>query len=132
MLPTLVVAEVSLAVMLLIAAGLMLESLSAVLRTDSGVQTEHVVTGRLVFSGARYASPSRVAAFYDDVLTKLRSSPGVTGAAAVSALPMEGVTGIGLHAVPEDAPGDTTRATYGLDLSASPGYFATMGVLLRG
>ena len=128
----LVIAEVSLAVMLLIGAGLMLESLSALLRTDSGLRAEHVVTGRLVFSGARYNSVSRKAAFFDDVLSKLRGSPGVNAAAAVSALPMEGVSGIGLRVMPEEAPDDTTRATLGLYLMASPGYFATMGVALRG
>lgn len=128
----LVIAEVSLAVMLLVGAGLMLESLSALLRTDSGMRTEHVVTGRLVFSGARYFGASRKAAFFDDVLAKLGGTPGVNAAAAVSALPMEGVSGIGLRVMPEEAPNDTTRATNGLYLMASPGYFAAMGVRLRG
>lgn len=129
----LVVAEVSLAVMLLVGAGLMLESLSALLRTDSGMRPEHVVTGRFVFSDARYGNNnSRRAAFYDDVLSKLRAAPGVSAAAAVTALPMDGVGGIGLRVMPEEAPNDTTRATFGLYLMASPGYFATMGVQLRG
>ena len=128
----LVVAEVSLAVMLLVGAGLMLESLDALLRTDSGFRPERVVTGRLVFSETRYPNPAAKAVFFTRVLERLRATPGISSAAAVSALPMEGVGNIGLRVAPADAPEDTTRMGLGLYLMATPGYFATMGVPLRG
>jgi putative ABC transport system permease protein len=128
----LVIAEVSLAMMLLVASGLMLESLDALLRTDSGMRVEHVVTGRMVFSGARYFSAQSTAAFFDAVFARLRASPGVDNAAAVTSLPMEGVRGISIRIFPEDAPQDTTRAAPARYLMASPGYFATLGIPLRG
>jgi putative ABC transport system permease protein len=128
----LVVAEVSLALMLLVGSGLMLESLDALLRTDSGMRIEHVVTGRMVFSGARYQGTQQKSAFFDAVLARLRASPGVSASAAVTSLPMEGAGGISLRIFPDDAPQDTTRAAAALYLVASPGYFATLGVPLRG
>ena len=129
---TLVVAEVALAVMLLVGAGLMIESLDALLRTDSGLRAEHVVTGRLVFSGPRYFGVAPKTVFFNDVLDRLRHSPDITAAAAVSALPMDPTTGIALGMAPDDAPDDTTRQGFGSYLMATPGYFTTMGVRLRG
>jgi putative ABC transport system permease protein len=128
----LVVGEVSLAVMLLVGAGLMLESLNALLRTDSGLHPEHVVTGRLVFSDARYPSAGAKTAFFNRVLEGLRGTPGIAAAAAVSALPMEAAGGIALRVMPGDAPNDTTRAASGAYLMATPGYFAAIGTALRG
>jgi predicted permease len=128
----LVVAEVSLAVMLLVGAGLMMESLNALLRTDSGLRPEQVVTGRLVFSGTRYPNAAAKRVFFDRALQRLRATPGIAAAAAVSALPMEGAGGIGLRVAPDDAPTDTMRVGLGLYLMATPGYFAAMGVTLHG
>ncbi len=128
----LAVAEVALAVMLLVGAGLMIESLATLLRTDSGLRAEQVVTGRLVFSGSRYNGVAPKAAFLNDVIGRLRRSPDIKAAAAVSALPMDPAGGIALGVVPEDAQNDSTRRGLGAYLMATPGYFATMGVRLRG
>ena len=70
-------------------------------------------------------------AFLDAVVGRLRTAPGVTSAGAVSALPMEGVGGIGLAIAPDEAYDDAHR-TIGLYLMATPGYFATIGATLRG
>lgn len=128
----LAITEVSLALMLLIAAGLMLESLRGLMRTDAGLRVEHVVSARLVFGGSRYRSLSARAGFFDAVVSRLRATPGVNAAAGVSRLPMDGGTGISLRVGPADAPDDTTRQAAGAYLMATPGYFATMGIPLRG
>ncbi len=128
----LAIAEVALAVMLLVGAGLMVESLATLLRTDSGLRAEHVVTGRLVFSGSRYFGAARKSVFFNDVIARLKNSAGIDAAAAVSALPMDPARGIALRVAPDDAANDSTREGAGLYLMATPGYFATMGVRLRG
>lgn len=125
----LVVAEVSLALMLLIGAGLMIESMRNLLRENSGVRPDNLVTGRLTFPGSKYGSRGAVPEFLNGVLARLRS-PGID-AAAVSALPMEGVGGIGLRVAPAEAY-DEAHAAMGLYLIATPGYFSVMGAPLRG
>ena len=125
----LVIAEVSLALMLLIGAGLMIESMRNLLRENSGVRPENVVTGRLTFPGRKYSSRTAVPEFLNGVLARLRA-PGVD-AAAVSALPMEGVGGIGLRVAPAEAY-DEAHAAMGLFLIATPGYFNVIGARLRG
>jgi len=125
----LVIAEVSLALMLLIGAGLMIESMRNLLRENSGVQADNVVTGRLTFPGRKYASTAAESELLNRVLDKLRS-PGVD-AAAVSALPMEGVGGIGLRVAPAESY-DEAHAALGLYIIATPGYFRVMGARLRG
>ena len=127
----LVVAEVSLAVMLLVGAGLMMESLRTLLGTDAGLRADHVVTGRLVLPEAKFPNGASKTAFLSAVVARLRAAPDVTVAGAVSALPMEGVGGIGLAVAPDEAYDEAHRAL-GAYLMASPGYFATMGVHLRG
>jgi putative ABC transport system permease protein len=127
----LVVGEVSLAVMLLVGAGLMVESLRTLLATDAGVRAEHVVTGRLVLPAAKFPGQTAKAVFLNAVVARLRASPDVGAAGAVSALPMEGVGGIGLKIGAEEAY-DDAHATMALYLMATPGYFAAMGATLRG
>ena len=127
----LVIAEVSLALMLLVGAGLMVESLRTLLRTDAGMRTEHVVTGRLVLPSSKY---HRVAAseFLNSVVRRLTAAPDIAAAAAVSALPMEAAGGIALQIMPADAPDDASRTAMGAYLAATPGYFTVMGASLRG
>jgi putative ABC transport system permease protein len=125
----LVVAEVSLALMLLIGAGLMIESMRNLLRENSGVRAENVVTGRLTFPGRKYGSSGAESELLNRVLAALRA-PGVE-AAAVSALPMEGIGGIGLRVAPAESY-DEAHAALGLYLIATPGYFQVMGARLRG
>jgi putative ABC transport system permease protein len=128
----LVVAEVSLALMLLIGAGLMIESLRSLLSNDTGMNVEQVATARLVLARAKYPDAPTRAELLRRIVERLRAMPGVSGAASVSALPMEGAGGIALRVRPIDAPESSERAGFGQMLKASPGYFALLGVPLRG
>ncbi|MEO7084661.1 MAG: ABC transporter permease [Gemmatimonadaceae bacterium] len=127
----LVVAEVSIALMLLVGAGLMLQSLRTLLRVDTGMRTAHIVTGRLTLSQTKYPRQS-AATFLSDVVTRLAAMPGIESAAAVSALPMEGAGGIALRVSPEGVSDDDTRTAMGAYLMATPGFFSTMGATVRG
>ena len=124
----LVIAEVSLALTLLVGAGLMIESMRNLLRENSGVRSANVVTGRLTFPSAKYRR-HEASEFLNGVLARLRTSG--LDAAAVSALPMEGVGGIGLRVAPADAY-DEAHSAMGLYLIATPGYFRVIGARLRG
>jgi putative ABC transport system permease protein len=77
----LVIAEVSLALMLLVGAGLMVESLRTLLRTDAGMRTEHVVTGRLVLPSSKYLRVAARAEFLNGVVRRLSAAPDVAAAA---------------------------------------------------
>jgi putative ABC transport system permease protein len=124
----LVVAEVSLALMLVVGAGLMIESLRVLLATDSGIVTENVATARLVLPRVRYETPAAKAAFYDAVLERLRAMPGVQSASAVNTLPLEPGGVIGLRVAASDGPQDDAHSVSALMLMASPGYFRTLGI----
>src|SRR5262249_61395093 len=82
----LVIAEVALSLVLLIGAGLMLRSFTAMLRDDFGFKPENVLSFQLMYGGDR----SNVRSFYDRLLKRLETLPGVTAIGASDALPMGG------------------------------------------
>jgi putative ABC transport system permease protein len=127
---TLVVAEVGLAVMLLIGSGLLIRSFSALQNEDPGFRTED----RLVFTTplprARYGTVEGVVAYGDDALARLAAVPGVESVALASLVPIMGsdeIWGIWLEGRPYSGPQDDISALF---YRASPGYFSTMGIPL--
>jgi len=87
----LVVAQVALAVVLLSAAGLMLNTIARLSRVNPGFAADHVLTFRVALPGQRYATaPARVG-FVSDVLDRLRAVPGVRDAAVSSVVPFGGL-----------------------------------------
>lgn len=88
----LVVAEVALALVLLMSAGLMLRSFSRLLTVDPGFRTENLMTGFLTLPMAKYSEPRQAIQFYQEALANIRSVPGVKAAAVTSALPMTGLS----------------------------------------
>ena len=83
----LVVAEVALAVMLVVGAGLMLRSFWKLMQFDSGFDRENVATFGLVLPAAKYQEQPRRTAFFNDVVNRLKATPGVQSAAAMTGLP---------------------------------------------
>lgn len=84
-----VMAEVAIAVVLLCGAGLLLRSLAQLQRTDSGLTTPgQVLTARVALPAERYGTQAAVSEFYGRVLERVRTSPGVTNAGAISYLPI--------------------------------------------
>jgi putative ABC transport system permease protein len=93
----LLVAEVSLAMVLLVGAGLMLRGLMAEQRKLPGFDPERLITADVVLAGTRYFSKTshdtnivtpQVEVFYDQLLERVRALPGVTRAGTISRLPM--------------------------------------------
>lgn len=126
----LVVAEVALACLLAVGAGLMLTSLRALVTTDVGMRIGSVATARLNLSDGRYASAAARTAFIRAVLDRLRQAPGVEQAAAINTLPFAQEGGIRLAVLIEGRTPDPSQSPYAPYLKTSPGYFQTMGMPL--
>jgi predicted permease len=123
----LVGAELALAVMLLVGAGLMLRSFARLLDTDSGMQIEHAGTLQLTFPSSIPWGRKRIE--INAILDRLRASPGIVAAGAVNDLPLSGNGGITVRITADGAPvsDDDIGAR---DLFASPGYFSALGIKL--
>jgi putative ABC transport system permease protein len=128
----LVVAEIALAVVLVIGAGLMIRSLSALGRIDLGFNPDHVLTMRLSVPVARYDTPEKVVNFYRLLAERVRALPRVQSAGVVRLLPL--ATSIGDFGLDvdgyEEGPGRNAKGDWQI---ASDGSFAAMGTrLIRG
>jgi putative ABC transport system permease protein len=86
----LVVAELALAVVLLVAAGLTARSLERLLSVDPGFRPERLLTARISLPAAQYRERSAAAAFFTNVEQQVRTLPGVQAAGLTSLLPMTG------------------------------------------
>ena len=86
----LVAAQVGLAVLLVIAAGLMIRSFWNLSHVNPGFQPEHILTARLTPNESFCNNPDRCLAFYRNLLGQLQSSPGIRGAALINTLPLDG------------------------------------------
>jgi predicted permease len=120
----LVIAEVALALVLLVGAGLLLRSLNHLFGVSPGFDPSHVVTMQV--QDARERSQ-----FFAQALDAVRRVPGVTSAAFTSQLPLSGeVDGYGVHMELNkrtDESGDFSALRY----TVSMGYWQTLGVALR-
>ena len=91
----LVVVEVALALVLLVGAGLMTRSFQKLLQVSPGFDSTNLVAARVLLPTTKYNQRPAVARFYEDVVERLRRAPGVTGASAVSAMPLHNVGAAG-------------------------------------
>jgi predicted permease len=83
----LVVAEVALALMLVIGAGLLLRTVANLTNVDAGFDRSRIATFSMALALADYPQPAARAALFQRVLERLRATPGVQGASAMSGLP---------------------------------------------
>jgi putative ABC transport system permease protein len=126
-----VTSEVAFALMLLIAAGLMFRSFSALTNTESGVDVERVASVEVTLPRTRYANPAARSVFYGELLERLRAMPGIEAAAAINELPLRGEWGIGVSVHAEGkTPDPNAEGIYPQYLRVTPGYFRTMGIRL--
>jgi putative ABC transport system permease protein len=88
---TIVIAEVAASVVLVCGAALLFRSLAKLQQVDAGVRIDHVVTMSVDLPSATYPTPASAARFYENVVQRLRSVPGVEQASASQSLPLQGV-----------------------------------------
>ena len=125
-------AQMAMAVLLLLGAGLMLRSLAALLRVDLGFEPRHVLTLQVRPPEAKYEKPDAVVAFYRELLQRVRALPGVRAAGIVRSLPLAAEIGDwGLDAEGyEETPGHNAKGDWQV---ASDGALEALGeTLLRG
>jgi putative ABC transport system permease protein len=123
----LVVAQVALALVLLIGAGLMLTSLARLQSVDPGFRTTELVSAELFLPIARY-DEARQRQFYGGVLERLQANPVTAQSALLFPFPLSGgnaQAGFQVVGEPEKRPDQRTTAELN---SVSPGYFQTAGM----
>jgi putative ABC transport system permease protein len=127
----LVVAEVALALTLLVGAGLLLRSLERLFAISPGFNASHVLTMQVqVSSASRFPDDAAVHRFFAQALDAARRVPGVASAAFTSQLPLSGdadVFGVQF----EPGPGGQPEAGDAFRYAVTPGYFESMGIPLR-
>ena len=126
------VAEMALALVLVVASGLLVRTFFRLLAVDPGIHAERVLTFELSLPGTRYQDFDRIAAFYKKTLQSLRAIPGVVDAGIVETIPMAGASDSSVIRLPDRpaVPGKEPYANYNI---ASTGYFSAVGTtLLKG
>ncbi|MBA2458152.1 MAG: ABC transporter permease, partial [Gemmatimonadales bacterium] len=129
----LVVAEIALSLLLLIGAGLMVQSFVRLQVADTGFNPDGVVTARLSLPRAEYADTGRVIRFYEGLVERVGGLPGVASAAAVSFVPLSR-EGARYRFNIEGRPAVDPQLRPGADFNTvTPGYLATLEIpLLQG
>ena len=130
---TLVIVEVSLALVLLIGAGLLVERFVRLRSIDPGFRRDDVLTAKVMLPARRYQQREQQVKFVADALAALAKLPGVSSAALTNAAPLtdsrEG-TSFDIEGAPPWPRGQEPHMNWSI---VSPGYFETLGIrLLRG
>jgi putative ABC transport system permease protein len=133
---TLVVAEVTLAVILVVGASLLVRSFVNLMKVDTGFDRQGLVTFGLVLPGSAYPVERRIP-FFDDLQTKLRAIPGVQSVSAMTGLPpnravnandtdFEHITPPPMGSTPD--PNGPPPENVDYYQTVTMGYFDTMGI----
>ena len=129
----LAVAQMSIAIILLIGAGLMVKSFWALTHVAPGFRSDSILTARLSLPRSRYPDNQRIAAFERELLATLTRKPGVQSAGLTTYLPLSGLDNDWSFVIDGRPPlpvGMYNMANY---RPVSAGYFETIGIpLLRG
>ena len=125
-----VVSEVAMTLLLLVAAGLLLQTLYRLRYADLGLRPDHVLTMRTPLPPGRYRDHSRRSAFYDDVLQRVERLPGVVAAGYTTSVPLEWRGGTSQFAI-EGRATDPLLPYDANHRQVSTGYLQAMGVALR-
>lgn len=126
----LVIAEVALALTLLIGAGLLLKSFVSLQRVDPGFNSTNVLTFNLQLPPSKYSDWRQVSTLYSQLIARLKTLPGVQAADVTGFLPLEGgwPTKFFIRGRPAPLSGEEPVAQH---RQVSEGYFQTMGIPLR-
>jgi predicted permease len=124
----LVAVEVAIALVLLVGAGLLLRSFSALSSVDTGIDLHNLLTFSVTAPGGRGTPAPRQVAFYDRLLERVESLPGVARAGAAVTLPIGGddfSTGYFVEGQPLPPAGQESSAGWQI---VSRGYFEAIGM----
>jgi putative ABC transport system permease protein len=125
----LLVAEVGLAMVLLVGAGLMIQSFARLQEVNPGFDPDHLLTFEMTLAGAQYPNGEQQEHFFHEALERIRALPGVIGAGATTALPLTGendIYTVGIEGRPT-ASNQWLTADYA---AVTPGYFRAFRIPL--
>src|SRR6185437_5779022 len=129
----LAIAEISLALILLVGAGLMMKSLYKLMSVNPGFRPDRVLTMEMDLRTQQYSKDPAILNFWQQVLDRVRALPGVEDAAEGTVIPLAGEhsrTDITVEGMALPTPGNFPHPDYH---EVSPGFISTLGIpLLRG
>jgi len=129
----LIASEFALAMLLVVGAALLLRSFSRMQDVSIGFLPDHLLVADLPISQGAYAKPEQRYAFFDRLVDRVRTLPGVRSVGAASTLPVSGTGGLihfNIYGRPPKTPHDYIAAGY---RAVTANYFETLGVpLLQG
>jgi putative ABC transport system permease protein len=126
----LIISEVAVSFLLLIGAGLLINSFIRLRHVDPGFRPENLLTMKIVLPPTRYPDKERRSLFYDELLRRVETLPGVASAAVATNLPLTSngdSLGIAIEGRADPAP---DRMPIVITRVVSPGYFKTMSIPL--
>jgi putative ABC transport system permease protein len=127
----LVIVEMALAVMLLAGAGLLIRSFSRLQAVDPGFRPEQTLSFELTLPDSRYKEDAKRIAFFEALLPRLRTLPGVRSTGAVMGLPLSGMNFNISFAIAGRPPVSPALQPAMEVRVASPEYFGTIGIALK-
>ena len=128
----LVVGEIALSLVLLVGAGLLIRSFVGLVRVDPGFRSMNLLTLQLALPKSKYPDAPKAGQFFEQVLARVRTAPGVLAAGVTSSLPLSGQGGWGKQLTIEERPAlrldQVPSVQYRL---VSADFFRAMGTPLR-
>jgi predicted permease len=127
---TLLVAEVSLSVVLLVGAALLLVSFGRLQHVEPGFKPDGIFTAQIILPAQRYDRDRRVA-FYENFYQRLKTMPGVTSAALTDSVPLTNNRAAAPVAVQGTSLAPLSERPTANRYLVSPRYFQTLGIPIR-
>jgi putative ABC transport system permease protein len=129
----LVVAEISLALVLLVGAGLLVKNFQGLLNVNESYAPQTLLTMNLALHDTQYTAPAQRLAFHEEVLNRLRSAPEVQSASLVSDVPYSNGGGLPTHdfSIQGRPPAQRGERVEAIVETITPNYFGTLNIALR-
>ena len=126
----LVVSEIAMSLVLLVGAGLMVQSFLRLRQVNLGLDPKNVLTATVLLPRAKYTQDDQRSAFFKQLTERVRNLPGVEAASATGTLPLGGSTwgrSLTVEGYPVVSVGQAPSIQHTV---VTPGYFRTMGITL--
>lgn len=127
----LVVAEVALALVLLIGAGLMINSFMRLQQVDPGFSTKNVLTMQLSLPQSKYKEGAQIGAFYQQLIQRIETLPGVQSVGAVNRLPLSGTATDRSFIIERQTPVSSEQNSSVEWRAITPNYFSALNIPLK-
>ena len=124
----LVVAEIALALVVIVASGLMFRSMSELSRVDPGFETQQRIGFAVALNSERYQEPATMNAYWQRLQSELEAQPSIEAAGLVSHLPLREWGTNGTFNIVGSPTDRESTSPFAEQRAASPGYFDTMGI----